>query len=143
MAQKINMEGMRFGNLLVSGGSETIGGILYWWCKCDCGTVKPVNGQNLRSRGVISCGCARKGPITRKSILKANPNIERKIQKPSDPFESMAAINSSRDVVKSTGLTFGERMDLARSMRKTFTSWISVAELCGDDVVAELRGVKA
>lgn len=28
-----------------------------WICRCDCGTIKPIRGQDLRSGLTISCGC--------------------------------------------------------------------------------------
>lgn len=35
-------------------------GDVWWLCRCSCGTVKPVNGQLLRSGVVRSCGCLRR-----------------------------------------------------------------------------------
>ena len=32
----------------------------YWLCKCECGTVKSVNGQSLRKGKSMSCGCLQK-----------------------------------------------------------------------------------
>lgn len=32
-----------------------------WLCKCECGTVKVVNGQSLRQGRSKSCGCIQKG----------------------------------------------------------------------------------
>lgn len=28
-----------------------------WLCKCDCGTIKPILGQNLKKGSTTSCGC--------------------------------------------------------------------------------------
>ena len=28
-----------------------------WWCRCDCGTIKPVQSQHLREGRSVSCGC--------------------------------------------------------------------------------------
>ena len=30
---------------------------IYWKCQCDCGTIRPVMGQNLRNGISKSCGC--------------------------------------------------------------------------------------
>ena len=35
------------------------GGTAYWICKCDCGTIKSVNGVSLRKGISTSCGCYR------------------------------------------------------------------------------------
>lgn len=33
---------------------------LYWLCKCECGTIKTVNGNSLRNGSSTNCGCVRK-----------------------------------------------------------------------------------
>lgn len=56
------MAGKRFGRLLVLDRSPiSKAKIAYWYCKCDCGTKKDVNGQHLRSGRVVSCGCYGQG----------------------------------------------------------------------------------
>ncbi|CAB4136118.1 hypothetical protein UFOVP296_17 [uncultured Caudovirales phage] len=132
------MSGMRFGNLLVTNETQNIAGIVYWWCRCDCGTLKPVNGQNLRSRGVISCGCARQGPTTRRtrvipSISDAN-EIDRRHQ-----LIDVNAPKPEREKVKAQEISYEARMDLAKAMRRSLTRWRDIAECCGDDVAQTLR----
>lgn len=34
-----------------------------WLVECECGTRKVVQGQNLRSGSLKSCGCAYRGPV--------------------------------------------------------------------------------
>lgn len=53
----IDLVGKRFGNLVVLSRAANRGNCAYWLCKCDCGTVKEVRGQHLRSGKIISCGC--------------------------------------------------------------------------------------
>ena len=36
-----------------------------WHCRCECGTVKVVAGNNLRSGQVLSCGCLRNERLSR------------------------------------------------------------------------------
>lgn len=36
----------------------------HWLCRCDCGTVKSVDGHNMRSGASTNCGC-RKAQISR------------------------------------------------------------------------------
>ncbi len=35
------------------------GRVAYWDCRCDCGTIKAVNGINLRLGLTMSCGCVK------------------------------------------------------------------------------------
>ena len=53
----IDLEGQRFGRLVVievvgKQGCETT-----WFCRCDCGETKIATGGNLRSGRTKSCGC--------------------------------------------------------------------------------------
>lgn len=56
----IDLAGQRFGRWTVlkqaprNANNQTM-----WWCRCDCGTSKKVNSQNLRSGKSTSCGCYR------------------------------------------------------------------------------------
>lgn len=59
----IDLTGQRFGKLTVlerdsrenHPGKRTA----YWICKCDCGNIKVVEGNSLRSGKTKSCGCYR------------------------------------------------------------------------------------
>lgn len=63
MGQVIDLTGKRFGMLTVlrQGESRPVGKHnrlkLYWVCRCDCGTIKEIVGDNLRSGATNSCGC--------------------------------------------------------------------------------------
>ena len=52
----IDLTGKKIGRLTVislnSKGKRT-----YWNCICDCGKEKRVDGQHLRSKKIVSCGC--------------------------------------------------------------------------------------
>lgn len=55
MTKLINLEGQKFGKLIVIkyvGNSK-------WLCKCECGNKKIVNGKHLRGQEIFSCGCYR------------------------------------------------------------------------------------
>lgn len=53
-----NIVGQRFGKLTVLSYDRTEGkGHTYWNCKCDCGTVKSIRKDGLKSGAVVSCGC--------------------------------------------------------------------------------------
>jgi len=58
MSRKIkDMNGKRFGKLLVTSFVEVRGGYAYWNCKCDCGNKKTINEHSLRRGLTKSCGC--------------------------------------------------------------------------------------
>lgn len=56
-----DLTGRRFGRLTVLGPAPTPKEDKYrrpyWECKCDCGRVKAIAGQYLRSGSSKSCGC--------------------------------------------------------------------------------------
>ena len=66
MAAKINLIGRRYGKWLVmnketarmggSSGQRATG----WWCQCECGTERYVDGASLRKGASTNCGCSRK-----------------------------------------------------------------------------------
>ena len=66
----IEMTGMRFGKLVVTGYSHTINKRVYWKCICDCGNVCVVHGTKLRNGHTRSCGCARMESIHKRKITK-------------------------------------------------------------------------
>lgn len=37
----------------------------FWWCRCDCGSVKLYNGNNLKRETIKSCGCMASKLIAR------------------------------------------------------------------------------
>lgn len=49
----IHLEGKIFGRLTVL----SYAGNQFWNCVCECGVEKSVNGGNLRSGHIVSCGC--------------------------------------------------------------------------------------
>jgi hypothetical protein len=56
----IDIQGMRFGNLVVIGrGYHEKSKTTEWECLCDCGVTKVVPSGSLRKGKVKSCGCQR------------------------------------------------------------------------------------
>jgi len=53
-----SLMGKKFGKLIVNDldNSKNINGQLYWMCKCECGSIKSINGQSLKNGKTISCG---------------------------------------------------------------------------------------
>lgn len=62
MPQKLNLEGQRFGRLLVTGqvDDNSPGSRIKWDCVCDCGNQVSVQRTHLRSGRTQSCGCLQR-----------------------------------------------------------------------------------
>lgn len=54
---RIDRTGKRFGRLVVIGPGKRVGKVLFWLCQCDCGRQKEVDGGNLNTGKIRSCGC--------------------------------------------------------------------------------------
>jgi hypothetical protein len=65
--QRYCIEGERFGRWLVLKEVVRSGKIREFFCRCDCGAEKIVNGQNLRNGKTKSCGCYRSDAVTEKN----------------------------------------------------------------------------
>ena len=52
------MSGQAFGDLYVLARAAVSG---YWLCACSCGNFVQAHGQRMRSGGVRSCGCLKRG----------------------------------------------------------------------------------
>jgi hypothetical protein len=66
MGRLKDLSGQRFGKLLVVERAETVNGIVYWYCVCDCGGRTKVSSQKIRTGHTKSCGCLHgrgSGPI--------------------------------------------------------------------------------
>lgn len=57
MSKCIDMQGKRFGRLLVIERAESINGSARWLCHCDCGNEIVTYGYSLRNGDTKSCGC--------------------------------------------------------------------------------------
>lgn len=53
---KLNLMGQQFGRLTVIGKGDNKGKYTTWLCKCDCGNIKCIRTDQLRSGSVVSCG---------------------------------------------------------------------------------------
>ncbi len=63
--------GMRFHRLVVTAyDSASYGKVARWFCQCDCGNVKSINGSCLRLGVSKSCGCLRR----EKAGQRSGPN---------------------------------------------------------------------
>lgn len=58
----VDLTGVRFGKLLVKERANNRLNscnqqVVYWKCQCDCGTIKEISAQNLKSGTSTHCGC--------------------------------------------------------------------------------------
>lgn len=62
MGKLIDLTGKRFGRLTVlkKDPNPKSKSSAYWICKCDCGNIKSINGNNLKHKSIKSCGCIKK-----------------------------------------------------------------------------------
>jgi hypothetical protein len=42
---------------------------IMWECRCDCGVILPVSGENLRAGGSTNCGCVRKAGLVARNAV--------------------------------------------------------------------------
>lgn len=68
MASFINLEGKRFGKLVVIKRVENRGHNVCWLCFCDCGKSTIVTTCNLNSGHSKSCGCLRVETTIKRNI---------------------------------------------------------------------------
>lgn len=55
--KKLNLLGEKYNFLTVIEAAEPIKGRRAWKCQCDCGTIKIIKQEELRSGDTKSCGC--------------------------------------------------------------------------------------
>lgn len=55
-----DLEGQRFGRLVAKYRTGTQKGRTMWFCQCDCGNTKTVDGSALVQKMTQSCGCLRR-----------------------------------------------------------------------------------
>lgn len=60
MPPRVEMEGMRFGRLLILCPAERRKGRWLWRAQCDCGTEVTAWGGDVRSGKQLSCGCLQR-----------------------------------------------------------------------------------
>ena len=62
MGRKIDLTGQTFGKLTVleEAQERNKSGSVCWICRCECGNIVVVSGDNLRRNHTKSCGCQKK-----------------------------------------------------------------------------------
>lgn len=79
MTKANNLQGLKFGRLLVLTQAERRNRRIYWLCRCDCGNDKTIYGGSLTRGATKSCGCLQKQIMTniRKTHGLSNTRIQR------------------------------------------------------------------
>lgn len=71
MTVLIDLNGQRFGRLVVIARTEEGGKRVRWRCRCDCGTVLDVQATHLRSKHTTSCGCVASEKTATRNVASA------------------------------------------------------------------------
>lgn len=76
MGKKIDLTGKRYGKLVVikEDGKDKYNKIM-WLCKCDCGNIARVLGNNLRLGKTKSCGCLQRETVSKAMSGKRQHNV--------------------------------------------------------------------
>lgn len=65
--------GHRYGNWVITGEAQRLGGDTRYPCQCTCGTERLVSAITLRNGSSTSCGCMRKEKPPRVSDFELQP----------------------------------------------------------------------
>lgn len=73
MSKIIDLTGQKFGKYTVLKRDETKPKgktcKVYWICQCDCGNIKSVRADHLKSGKTLSCGCEHKRIVSEKATI--------------------------------------------------------------------------
>lgn len=69
MSRPLDLNGQRYGRLVVIEKAPNKGQQTYWLCRCDCGKETVVRGSHLRNGKIKSCGCYQK-ELSKERIIK-------------------------------------------------------------------------
>lgn len=84
---RIDISGKKVGMLTVLSPAPSHMGRQKWLCQCDCGQIKAIRGDVLRSNSQQSCGCRLGAPTHRRSNTSIHwiwQNMMRRCYKPSN-----------------------------------------------------------
>lgn len=67
----LSLAGQTFGRwTVISKSHKGARGEIFWLCRCECGSEKPVTAGNLRSGTSTSCGCYHREVVTAHGMTK-------------------------------------------------------------------------
>lgn len=91
-----NLTGQRFSRWLVLERSHAkrvpAGTVIYWLCRCDCGTERSVSAGLLLGGGSKSCGCLQKDAHRAQFFKHGHAPVSRTGKKASPEYKSWAAM---------------------------------------------------
>lgn len=122
MKNPIDLSGLRFGRLVVTGKSEERrNGLICWECHCDCGSDIVAVGKNLKNGQKKSCGCLRSGLHLKESSCNRDKRIDH---------------NVARNDL--TGRKFGRLFVIGQaenSINRRGARWLCKCD-CGNEIIA-------
>ena len=67
----VDITGLVYGRLTVLGyaGKRSAEQRTYWYCRCDCGTLKVICGHNLKQGKSHSCGCLQRELVSKRLTI--------------------------------------------------------------------------
>lgn len=82
MPNKVDLIGQSFGMLkVISEDPIRRNSKIHWYCRCDCGAIKSIDGGSLRAGLSKSCGCAR---AARNRTSSLSQGMARQGQRPAE-----------------------------------------------------------
>jgi hypothetical protein len=68
MSKAKDLQGQRFGRLLVLSRSPNLGKNVAWYCLCDCGKEKAISASVLYGNITKSCGCLKQESLLHRNL---------------------------------------------------------------------------
>lgn len=100
MSRIIDLTGKKFGKytVLYRDNTKPKGKTckVYWICQCECGNIKSVRGDHLKSGAILSCGCEHKKIVSEKTTIDLTGQrfgqltVIRKVDKPRETNDRSA-----------------------------------------------------
>lgn len=106
--QFIDLSGQRFGKLLVLHRVENRGRRSAWACECECGSVTPITGSNLRRSNSAACAiCSRRQ-------RGKHPNF---VDLVGQRFGQLTVLRKSNKMAKCRGVLWECRCDCGKEVK--------------------------
>lgn len=74
MSKPLELEGQKFGHLIVIKQMANEKGITFWLCQCSCGQKKNISGRRLNFGNIKSCGCVH--GLSAREYIKSKVEVD-------------------------------------------------------------------